>query len=48
MKQKTFKGLDSEIIIDEYGDPLRPLYIQEIRNGEIQIIGKIEPSKLEE
>ncbi len=47
LKQRKFKGLDGDIIIDEYGDPLRPLYIQKIQNGEIQIIGKIEPSKLE-
>jgi len=47
LKQRTFKGLDGEIIIEEYGDPLRPLYIQKIQNGEIQTIGKIEPSTLE-
>jgi len=34
----------SDIIIDKFGDPFRTLYIQEIRNGKIRIIGKIEPS----
>jgi branched-chain amino acid transport system substrate-binding protein len=46
LEQRTFKGLDGDIIIDGYGDPLRPLYIQKIQNGEIQIIGKIDPSRL--
>lgn len=44
LKQRVFRGVDSDIIIDKFGDPFRTLYIQEIRNGKIRIIGKIEPS----
>lgn len=44
LKKKVFEGVDGPIIIDEYGDPLRTQYIQEIRNGKIQTLEKIQPS----
>jgi branched-chain amino acid transport system substrate-binding protein len=43
LNQREFKGIDNKIIIDEYGDALRAMYISEIKNGAIHIAGKIEP-----
>ena len=42
LKQKTFEGLDGEIILDNFGDPVRKLYIMEIQNGNYNNIGEIE------
>ena len=46
LKQRVFKGLIDDIIIDKYGDPVRPLYIQEIQDSRIKNIGKFKTSNL--
>ncbi len=43
LQQSVFNGLDGKIIIDKYGDPVRAMYIEEIRDGAIRIIDKLEP-----
>lgn len=42
LNQKTYQGLTDSIIIDEYGDPSRPLYILEIQDSRIKTVGKME------
>ena len=46
LKQSVFQGLNDDIIIDKYGDPVRPLYIQKIEDSKIRDIGKFEPTNL--
>lgn len=43
LKQRVFKGLNGDIIIDKYGDPVRPLYILEIQDSKIKNMGKFQP-----
>lgn len=38
--QRVYQGVDSQIIIDEYGDPYRTLYIHKIENGKIKTVKK--------
>lgn len=48
LQRKVFKSIDGNpIILDEYGDSVRTLFILEIRGGKIRTTGKIEPSRLE-
>ncbi len=44
LKQKSFTGVNGKIIIDQYGEPIRTMYILQIKNKKIKLIGKIEPS----
>ncbi len=41
LEQKVFTVLGADIVLDEYGDPIRSMYLQEIRNGKIETIEKI-------
>ena len=34
LKIKTFEGIDSKIVFDKYGDPIRSLIVMKIKNGE--------------
>ncbi|MBN1346071.1 MAG: ABC transporter substrate-binding protein [Phycisphaerae bacterium] len=45
LKKKVFQGIGGQIVFDEYGDPIRPAYIVEIRNRHIATLGKAEPAK---
>jgi len=42
LNQKAYQGLTNSIIIDEYGDPSRPLYMLEIQDSRIKSVGKTE------
>ncbi len=49
LRRKVFESVDGNpIILDEYGDPVRTLYILEIKNRKIRTIGKIEALRLEQ
>jgi branched-chain amino acid transport system substrate-binding protein len=42
-QMKYFKEVNSPITFDQYADPLRPLYIQQIRNSTLQVVKEIQP-----
>lgn len=42
LNQRIYPGLDGKIILDRYGDPIRTTYIEEIREGKIEIIERFE------
>ncbi|MDM8535584.1 ABC transporter substrate-binding protein [Desulfobacterales bacterium HSG17] len=48
LKQKIFKGLDGDIILDKYGDPIRTLYLLEIQNKTIKTTDRITLQELVE
>ena len=39
LKQKEFDGIYGKISFDKFGNPTRPMYIAEIRNGKREIVG---------
>lgn len=45
--QKVFTGMDGEpIVFDQWGDPQRTFYLQQIRNGVIHTIDKVTPENV--
>jgi mRNA-degrading endonuclease HigB of HigAB toxin-antitoxin module len=47
LQQGVFKVLDNEIIIDKFGDPIRPIYVLVIKDQKIKTLSKIIPVKPE-
>lgn len=41
LKKSSFQGVDTPIVIDRFGDPLRTLYVAEVRNGRLSFTGTI-------